>query len=99
MQLPEGLYDKFVTESVAQLIADLRDQTCRTLSALPPEEASERIADALVRQLTVLLDELDGDAAEKARRQIALVNELLVHVKQRAAGGSALRCHEYGAPC
>lgn len=88
MQLPDGLYDKFVTASVAQLIAGLRDPSCRTLSALPSEEASERIADALARQLTLLLDELDGDGAEKAKRQLALVNALLVHLKQQAAAGS-----------
>ncbi len=33
------------------------------------EEASERIAEALANQLALLLDELDGDAAEKVRRQ------------------------------
>ncbi|MBI4622740.1 MAG: DUF3427 domain-containing protein [Verrucomicrobia bacterium] len=88
MQLPDGLYDKLVTESVAQVIAGLRDQTCRTLSPLPPEEASERFAEALARQLTLLLDELDGDGAVKAKRQLALVNALLVHLRQQAATGS-----------
>ena len=86
MQLPDGLYDKLVTESVAQLIAGLRDPSCRTLSALPSEEVSERITDALGRQLTHLLDELDGNGAEKAKRQLALVNALLVHLRQQAAG-------------
>ena len=38
MQLPDGLYDKLVTESVAQLIADLRHPSCRTLSTLPAEK-------------------------------------------------------------
>ena len=86
MQLPDGLYDKLVTESVAQLIAGLRDPSCRTLSVLPSEEVSERITDALGRQLTHLLDELDGNGAEKAKRQLALVNALLVHLRQQAAG-------------
>ena len=86
MQLPDGLYDKLVTESVAQLIAGLRDPSCRTLSALPSEEVSERITDALGRQVTHLLDELDGNGAEKAKRQLALVNALLVHLRQQAAG-------------
>ena len=85
MQLPDGLYDKFVTESVAQLVAGLRDSSCRTLSALPPEEASERIADAIARQLVVLLDEVVGDGAGKAKGQLALVNELLVHLKKQTA--------------
>ena len=88
MQLPDGLYDKLVTERVAQLIASFRDPSCRTLSALPPEEASERVTDALAKQLTLLLDELDGDGVEKAKRQIALVNALLVHLKQHTSAGS-----------
>lgn len=85
MQLPDGLYDKFVTESVAQLIAGLRDPSCRTLSSPPLEEVSERIADALAKQVTFLLDELGGDGAEKAKRQLALVNALLVHLRQQTA--------------
>ena len=88
MQLPDGLYDKLVTERVAQLIASFRDPSCRTLSALSPEEASERVTDALAKQLTLLLDELDGDGVEKAKRQIALVNALLVHLKQHTSAGS-----------
>ncbi|MEQ1845600.1 MAG: DEAD/DEAH box helicase family protein, partial [Nitrospira sp.] len=85
MQLPDGLYDKLVTESVAQLLAGLRDPSCRTVSALPSEEVSERITDALSRQVTHLLDELDGNGAEKAKQQLALVNALLIHLRQQAA--------------
>ena len=90
MQLPDGLYDKFVTESVAQLIAGLRDPSCRTLSALAEEEAAERISDALAKQLTVLLDEIAGNGAEKAKRQIDLVNALLVHGSWKGLGRRAV---------
>lgn len=85
MQLPDGLYDKLVTESVEQLIAGLRDSSCRTLSVLPQEQAAERITEALTRQMTQLLDEIDGNGTEKVKRQLALVNALLVHLKQQAA--------------
>ena len=88
MQLPNGLYDKLVTKSVAQLIAGLREPTCQTLLSLAPEEAAERIADALAKQLTVLLDELDGDGAEKAKRQLDLVNALLAHLRQQSTAAS-----------
>ena len=88
MQLPDGLYDRLVTETVAELIASLRDPSCRTLSALPPEEVSERVTDALAKQLTLLLDQLGGDGAEKAKRQVSLVNALLVHVRQHTAADS-----------
>src|SRR5438128_389502 len=83
MHLPDGLYDKLLTESVARLIADLRDPSCCTLTPLPKEAASERIAEALSKQLTFLLEELEGDGVPKAKRQIALVNTLLRHLRQQ----------------
>src|SRR3990172_1186231 len=97
MHLPDGLYDKLVTESLAQLIAGLRDPACRTLSQVPADEVAERLADALVRQKTVLLDELDGEGAEKASRQLALVNALLVHLRKQA-GTAANQLDTFIAP-
>ena len=47
MKLPEGLYDALVTESSARLLSDLLDPSCRTLSDLYPEEAAERLSEAL----------------------------------------------------
>lgn len=86
MQLPDGLYDKLLTESVAQLIADLPDSSGHTCSILPLEEASERIADALAMQVVRLLDEIRAQGAEKAKRQLDLVNALLVHLRQQTEG-------------
>jgi len=83
MQLPDGLYDKLVTESLAQLIAGLRDPSYRTLSDLSSEETSERITDALTKQMTHLLDELNGNEAEKSKNQLAFINALLVHLRQQ----------------
>ena len=83
MHLGDGLYDKLVTKAVEQCLAELREPAFRTLSVLPPEEASERIAEGLAKQLAVLLDELHGDGAEKAKQQIALVNALLVYLRQQ----------------
>jgi superfamily II DNA or RNA helicase/HKD family nuclease len=88
MPLPDGLYDKLVTDSLARALADLPSEECRTLAALPPEEATERIANALAKQMTQLLDELDGDAEDKAKRQLALVNELLVHLRTQVSAAS-----------
>ena len=88
MQLPEGLYDKLITESVAKLIGGLRDPSYSTLTALSPEDAPERLAGALTRQLTLLLDELAGDGVEKTKQQITLVNGLLIELKRRMATGS-----------
>jgi superfamily II DNA or RNA helicase len=84
MHLYDGLYDKLVTDSLAESIAQLRDQACRTLAPLPPEQASERIANILAKQLVELLDELEGEKADKVRRQLAFVNDLLVHLRTQA---------------
>jgi superfamily II DNA or RNA helicase len=84
MELPDGLYDKIVTESVAQALAGLGDASWRTLESLPSGEASERLAETLCRQLTLLLDEIGGEGDEKAMRQLALINSLVVHLRQQA---------------
>jgi superfamily II DNA or RNA helicase len=88
MQLPDGLYDKLLTESVAQSIASLPNITSRTLAELSPEEASERIANVLAKQLTPLLDELKGDGVDKAKRQIALINGVLANLRNQASADS-----------
>ncbi len=82
MQLPDGLYDKFVTRSLEQLIAGLRDPSCRTLEPLPSAEAPERIIEALGKQLAILLDELKGEKSDTTSRQLALVNDVLVHLQR-----------------
>lgn len=90
MQLPDGLYDKLVTESLAQLVAALKDPAHRTLSLVPVDEASERLSEALAKQLTGLLDEIVGEGADKAKRQLALVNALLVYLRQQAGAAACV---------
>jgi superfamily II DNA or RNA helicase/HKD family nuclease len=90
MSLPDGLYDKLVTDSLAQLIAGLRDSGCGTLSPVPTEDTAERLTEALGKQLTVLLDELEGDGAEKARQQLALVNALLAYLRRHVGPAPGL---------
>lgn len=90
MRLPDGLYDKLVTESLAQLVATLKEPAHRTLSLIPAGEVSERLTEALAKQLTVLLDELAGEGAEKAKRQLALINALLVYLRQQAGAAAGL---------
>lgn len=89
MDLPDGLYDKFVTQSVAQFLAGLGDSSCRTVIPLAAEEAAERLAETLAKQLTSLLDELGGDEFERTKRQLALINGLLVHLRQQAGAGAS----------
>ncbi|MFZ2825435.1 DUF3427 domain-containing protein [Hydrogenophaga sp.] len=87
MALPDGLYDLLLTEGLAQSLADL-DPSRADVSALKGG-AAEFLADVITRQLSTILDDVSGDEAEKAKRQLELVNGLLVMLRQRLAGGSA----------
>lgn len=77
MPLPEGLYDLLLTEGLASRLdparADVRDLA----------DGAELLADALARQLGAILEDLGGDDADKARRQLELVNALLGELRQR----------------
>jgi superfamily II DNA or RNA helicase/HKD family nuclease len=80
MALPEGLYDLLVTEGLASRL-DLDRSDVFALKG----GAAEVLADALARQLAAILDDVAGDDAEKAHRQLELVNALLVSLRQRIA--------------
>jgi superfamily II DNA or RNA helicase len=87
MALPDGLYDLLLTEGLARSLADL-DPSRADVSALKGG-AAEFLADVITRQLSTILDDVSGDEAEKAKRQLELVNGLLVLLRQRLAGSSA----------
>ena len=80
MTLPDGLYDLLVTEGLASRL-DLDRSDVFALKG----GAAEVLADALTRQLAAILDDVAGDDAEKAHRQLELVNALLVSLRQRIA--------------
>ncbi len=79
--IPSGLYDLLITERLERLLA--ADASARHQAEPLTEDAAEIIADTLVRQLGALLDDLPGEGAEAAQRQLALVNEMLVWLRQR----------------
>ena len=79
--LPSGLYDLLLTESVESLLAS--DAAARHQVQALAEDAAEVVADSLRRQLAALLEELPGEGPEAAQRQLTLVNELLVWLRQR----------------
>ena len=87
MALPDGLYDLLLTEGLAQSLAEL-DPSLADVSALKGGTA-EFLSDVITRQLSTILDDVSGDEAEKAKRQLELVNGLLVMLRQRLAGSSA----------
>lgn len=81
MALPDGLYDLLLTEGLARSLATI-DPSSADVSALKGG-AAEFLADVITRQLATLLDDVAGDGTDKARRQLELVNELLVMLRQR----------------
>lgn len=85
MALPDGLYDLLLTEGLTRSLAAL-DPISADVLALKGG-AAEFLADVITRQLATILDDVAGDDADKAKRQLELVNGLLVMLRQRLAGG------------
>ncbi len=87
MALSDGLYDVLLTDGLALALAEL-DPSRADVSALKGG-AAEFLTDVITRQLAKILDDVSGDEADKAKRQLELVNELLVMLRQRIAGSNA----------
>lgn len=88
MALPDGLYDLLLTEGLARSLAAL-DPISADVLALKGG-AAEFLAEVITRQLGAILDDVAGDDADKPRRQLELVNDLLVMLRQRlSTGGSS----------
>ena len=88
MALPDGLYDLLLTEGLARSLAVL-DPISADVLALKGG-AAEFLAEVITRQLGAILDEVTGDDADKPRRQLELVNDMLVMLRQRlSTGGSS----------
>ena len=81
MALPEGLYDLLLTEGLARSLAAL-DPMSADVSALKGG-AAKFLADVITRQLGAILDDVAGDDSDKPKRQLELVNELLVMLRRR----------------
>ncbi|MCC9595296.1 MULTISPECIES: DUF3427 domain-containing protein [unclassified Rubrivivax] len=85
--LPSGLYDLLLTERLERLLA--ADPGARHQVLPLAGNAAELVADALVRQLAALLEELPGDGEDAATRQLGLVNELLIWLRERLQGNTS----------
>ena len=81
MALPDGLYDQLLTDSLSRSLASIG--TGRADLAVLQGAAGGALAEAVTRQLAAILDDLPGDGADKAQHQLALVNGLLVMLRQR----------------
>jgi superfamily II DNA or RNA helicase/HKD family nuclease len=81
MALPDGLYDLLLTEGLARSLAAIDPSSADVLAL--KGSAAELLADVITRQLATILDDVSGDDADKAKRQLELVNDLLVTLRQR----------------
>jgi HKD family nuclease len=88
MALPDGLYDLLLTEGLANSLADIGADLTDVVAL--KGGGAELLADLITRQLATILEEVAGDDADKAKRQLELVNELLVTMRRRlqSSGGS-----------
>jgi hypothetical protein len=83
MELPDGLYDQLLTEALWEVVSQTTGENGRTLKPLKVEEAPERLANALASQLIRILDDLSGDGPETLKRQLELINAILIDTRQR----------------
>lgn len=83
MALSDGLYDLLLTEGLARSLAALDPGSAEVLSL--KGGAPELLVDVITRQLGAILDDVAGDDTDRPRRQLELVNELLVALRHRLA--------------
>jgi superfamily II DNA or RNA helicase/HKD family nuclease len=88
MTAPRGLYDQLLTESLQRSLA--RDSAEARLRALAPEEAAERFADEIRRQLGRLLSDLPDQGDLRSLRQLDLFNSLLNELRAAYPSSEAL---------
>jgi len=83
MALSDGLYDLLLTEGLARSLAALDHGSAEVLPL--KGGAPELLVDVITRQLGAILEDVAGDEAERPRRQLELVNEMLVMLRHRLA--------------
>jgi superfamily II DNA or RNA helicase len=81
--LPPGLFDAVITDSLVKRLLALPAAHESATEPIAATEAAELLSTEVARQLSALLDEIAGDGAEKIRRQLELLNSVLVAFRQR----------------
>lgn len=89
MNLPDGLYDQLLAESLRRALVSATHEHSRTLASLSAEDAPERLAEAIAARIAQILDDIQGDGPEKLRQQLELANALLVNLRQRLSAPAA----------
>lgn len=83
MGFPAGLYDHLLTASERDALERMLDAGQVSIEDLSAEDAPQRLAEAIGVQIAQLLDDLEGEGAEKARQQLSLANALLLMARGR----------------
>jgi len=97
MNFHDGLYDEVVSSALWGALSKATSEGERTLGPLAAEDVSERLAEALARQLARILDDLGGSGEERAHRQLELINSILMDVRHRL-GGHGNQIENFHAP-
>lgn len=89
-RLPDGLYDEVLTEALWNAVSRSTDERQRTLETLQADDAAGRLAEVIARQLSRILDDLDGEGQDKLLRQLELANAVLKAARQRLTADAAV---------
>ena len=84
MTLHDGLYDRLLTDDLARRIisSQARLENVR-------EDLTSLLVDALSRQLTAILEDMEGEGPERVQNQLELANGLLIELRRRLSGANA----------
>jgi superfamily II DNA or RNA helicase len=83
MEFRDGIYDQVLTEAAFAALSNKVSDQSRSVADLTVDDSAARLVDALALQLVRILDDFDGKGAEKIRRQLDLVNSILVATRER----------------
>ena len=78
--LPDGLYELLTTESIEAL-----EDRARFRFADVGDDGPARLAEAIGRQLALVLEDFESKGGDKATKQLELVNSLLGYLRTRLA--------------
>jgi len=88
MTLPRGLYDQLVTGALARRLADTADSVGQ-LDAISGADAAPLLTELIAQSLARVLEDAQGDSSDASTvQQLAIVNALLLELRQRLTGDS-----------
>ncbi|MFZ5655145.1 MAG: hypothetical protein ACOY42_12220 [Pseudomonadota bacterium] len=69
MEIPDGLYDLVITQSLRDALARSTSGQERSVEPLSAADAAERLVEAIAVQLVRILDDLQGEEPERTSRR------------------------------